>query len=280
MSSNTLSRRASSILVIVFLIACSVLVLLPLYWALVTSFKVEQAIYQIPPQMFPNPFFLGNYGTRFFLVRFTRYLYNSFVVAVGTILLAEFVAFLAAYSASRFDFKGKNFILFILWTTIMIPGISVIVPIYMLSVRFGLYDTYWILILVFSAWLVPTMTWLFRGYINNIPPELEECAIIDGASVWKAMFVIVLPLARPGLAAAAVLALLQVWNDFVRSYALTISDSTRTVQAGLYHMMTDWGVEWGPMMAATVAALIPIVLAFVVLQRQFIQGLTSGSVKG
>jgi len=161
----------------------------------------------------------------------------------------------------------------------MIPVISVIVPLYLIAMRVGLYDTYLVLILVYAAWLTPTMTWLFRGFIGSIPPELEESAIIDGCSRWQAIYYIVLPLSRPGLAAAAVLGFIIVWNDFIRSYALTISDTRRTVQPGLYQMITDWGVEWGPMMAAAVTALIPIIVIYIILQRGFIMGLTAGSMK-
>lgn len=105
-------------------------------------------------------------------------------------------------------------------------------------------------------------------------------AIIDGCSRLQVIYYIILPLVKPGIAAGAVLGFLYIWNDFMRAYALTLSDSTRTVQTGLYFSMTQWGIEWGPMMASVVAALIPIILIFVLLQRYFLQGLASGAVKG
>ena len=280
MQVKTSKQKVLTVLVYVLLIFCSLYVLVPMLWALSTALKDPVAVYSSPPQLIPRPVYFENFVTKFFLSKFLRYIFNSFFIAVGTIFLSEFVAFLAAYSASRYDFKGKDLILFLLWVTIMIPGISVIVPIYMIATRVGLFDTFGLLVLVYSAWLVPTMTWLFKGFIDNIPTELEESAIIDGCPLPKTMYHIILPLAKPGLAAAAVLGFIIVWNDFLRSYTLTISDGTRTVQAGLYQMITDWGVEWGPMMAATVAALVPIIVIFIILQKSFIQGLTAGSMKG
>jgi ABC-type glycerol-3-phosphate transport system permease component len=276
---RTRREKAISVIVYILLVCFSLYVLVPLFWAVSTSLKDPVAIYSTPPKLIPNPAYFENYVTKFFLSKFLRYLFNSLLVAMGTILLSEFVAFLAAYAASRYSFKGKEVILFMLWATIMIPGISVIVPLYLIAMKLKLYDTFTILILVYSAWLIPTMTWLFKGFIDNIPSELEESAIIDGCPLWKAIYHIILPLARPGLAAAAVLGFVIVWNDFLRSYSLTISDSHRTVQAGLYQMITDWGVEWGPMMAATVTALVPIIVIFIILQKSFIQGLTAGSMK-
>ncbi len=280
MQAKTRKQKIISVFIYIFLIAFSLYVLVPLFWAVSTSLKDPVAVYSSPPKLIPNPIYLENYYTKFFISKFLGYLFNSFIVAIGTILLSEFVAFLAAYAASRYDFKGKEVILFLLWTTIMIPGISVIVPLYLIAMKLGIYDTFYLLILVYSAWLAPTMTWLFRGFINSIPVELEESAVIDGCPLWKTMYHIVLPLSRPGLAAAAVYGFIIVWNDFLRSYSLTISDAHRTIQAGLYQMITDWGIEWGPMMAATVTALIPIIVIFILLQKSFIQGLTAGSVKG
>jgi ABC-type glycerol-3-phosphate transport system permease component len=280
MQVKTRKQKYISVLVYMLLILCCLYVLVPMLWAVSTALKDPVAVYNMPPKLIPNPVYFENFITKFFLSKFLRYIFNSFFIAVGTILLSEFVAFLAAYSASRYDFRGKEVILFLLWATIMIPGISVIVPIYIIATKVGLFDTYGLLVMVYAAWLIPTMTWLFKGFIDNIPSELEESAIIDGCPIWRAMYHIILPLARPGLAAAAVLGFIVVWNDFLRSYTLTISDETRTVQAGLYQMITDWGVEWGPMMAATVAALIPIIIIFIILQKSFIQGLTAGSMKG
>lgn len=273
-------EKTTTIMTYLCLIIFSLYVLGPLVWAVSTSLKDARSIYSYPPKLIPSPLYLKNFYGKIFVFKCTRYLLNSLIVALGAIFLAEIVAFIAAYSVARFDYKGKDLIVFLLWATIMVPGVSIIVPLYMITVRVGLYDTYVALIAVYAAWLTPTMIWLFRGFIANIPPELEESAILDGCSRWQAILYVVVPLSRPALAASAVLGFLVVWNDFLWAYALTISDTRRTVQAGLYHMMTDMGREWGPMMAATLTALVPIIVIYVILQKSFIQGLMAGSMKG
>jgi ABC-type glycerol-3-phosphate transport system permease component len=261
------------------LVVFTIYALVPLFWALSTAFKDDITINSSPPTIIPIPPYLKNFQTSQFSTTISKYLVNSFVVALGTIILSEVVAFFAAYSAARFSFVGKDLILFVLWATIMIPGISVIIPLYVIATKIGLYDTYLVLILVYAAWLTPTITWLLRGFIASIPPSLEEAAIMDGCSRFKAILYIVLPLTRPGLASAAVLGFLNVWNDFLIARTLTISDERRTLQTGLYHMITDWGIDWGPMMAATITAIVPLVVIYIFLQRSFIQGLTKGGTK-
>jgi ABC-type glycerol-3-phosphate transport system permease component len=269
----------ATIMMYVVLVVFAIYALVPLFWALSTAFKDEVTINSSPPTILPIPLYLKNFQTTQFSTTISKYLINSFIVALGTIFLSEVVAFFAAYSAARFDFKGKDLILFVLWATIMIPGISVIIPLYVIATNIGLYDTYFVLILVYAAWLTPTITWLLRGFIASIPPSMEESAIMDGCSRVMAIWYVVAPLARPGLASAAVLGFLTVWNDFLIAYTLTISDGRRTLQTGLYHMITDWGIEWGPMMAATITAILPIIIIFLFLQRSFIQGLTKGGTK-
>jgi ABC-type glycerol-3-phosphate transport system permease component len=186
----------------------------------------------------------------------------------------------AAYAVSRFRFRWKNALLFIIWSTVMIPGVSIIVPLYLLAVDLKVYDTLFVVVIAYSAWLVPTLIWLLRGFIDTVPYELEESALVDGCSRLKAFYVVVLPLLRPGLAAASVLVFVTIWNDFLLAFSLTLKDENRLLQVGLYSFVTELGIEWGPLMAATIGSTIPVVLAFALLQRQFIQGLTGGAVKG
>lgn len=251
----------------------------PLIWAMSTAFKTPVEISSGPPTLIPNKIVFSNFQSKQFTSAVTTYLMNSFIVALGTITLSTVVSFFAAYAASRFEFRGKDLILFLLWATVMIPGISVVIPLYMISTKLKLFDTYIMLILVYSAWVTPTVTWLLRGFFDSIPRSLEESAILDGCSRIKTFYYIIAPLVKPGLASAAVLGFINVWNEFIIAYTLTISETRRTIQTGLYHMITDWGVEWGPMMAATLTAIAPIVIIFLFLQRSFIQGITKGSTK-
>jgi len=209
-----------------------------------------------------------------------RYFLNSVLVGLATILLTLVVASHGAYAAARYEFPAKNFLLFLVLATVMIPGIAVLVPLYMIMSQVGLHDTYWSLILIYSAWQVPTVLWLMRGFFESIPRDLEEAALIDGCGPAQAFYRVIAPLTRPGLAASAVVVFVYVWNEFIIALTMTASDEMRLVPVGLYYYISAWGVEWGKLMAAVSVALLPAIILFVVLQRNFIQGLTSGATKG
>lgn len=258
----------------------SAFVLVPLLWALSASLKGPSDVLASPPQWIPPAVDFSNYTKGLFAPKFLRYIGNSLLVVAGALVLSVGLAVHAAYAVSRFQFRAKDALLFIIWSTVMIPGISIIVPLYLLVVDLGIYDTLFVVIVVYTAWLVPTLIWLLRGFIDSVPYELEESALVDGCSRLKAFYVIVLPLLRPGLAAASVLVFVTIWNDFLIAFSLTLKDENRLLQVGLYSFITELGIEWGPLMAATIGSTVPVIVAFALLQRSFIQGLTGGAVKG
>ena len=180
----------------------------------------------------------------------------------------------------RHAFTGRSLILNLMWGTVMIPGIAIIVPLYSLSVEAGIYDTLAVLVIVYSAWLVPTLVWLLRGFIANVPNELEEAARVDGCSRLGAFYRITLPLLKPGLLAGGVLVFIHIWNEFLIGYSLVLGDEHRLVQVGVYFFVTENGVAWGPLMAAAMGSVVPVIILYAILQRAFIQGLTGGAVKG
>ena len=259
-------------------LAC-LFVALPVLWALSTSLKLAREIHA-GAHWWPEAPTLANYAASVTSPRFLRYFANTLLVAACTFLVSALLSAHAAYAVTRMRLRGKGVLLFLVWSTIMIPGVSVVVPLYALSVDVGLYDTYAALIIVYAAWLVPTLIWLLRGFVASIPVSLEEAAQIDGATRLQTFYRVVLPLMRPGLGAAAVLTFVTVWNDFLIGFALTLSDEHRLLQVGLQSFVTEGGIDWGPMMAATIGSLIPAAIVFGVLQRAFIQGVTGGAVKG
>jgi ABC-type glycerol-3-phosphate transport system permease component len=206
-------------------------------------------------------------------------LWNSTIVATLTIAATLAVAVHAGYAAARFHFAGKNQLLFLILATAMIPGICILVPVYLLMTQFNLHNTYGSLVIVYTAWQVPTAVWIMRGFFDTISSELEEAALIDGCSRLGAFYRVVLPLSQPGLAAVGILVFVYVWNDFLIAYVLTISDEKRLIQSGLYLYVTAFGVEWSKLMAASVLALLPPAVTFMLLQSRFIQGLTKGAIK-
>jgi ABC-type glycerol-3-phosphate transport system permease component len=254
--------------------------LFPILWAFSTSLKASADIVSYPPNWIPAPVSLEHYAQVLGGSHMPRYFFNSMLVAVATILLTLVVASHGGYAAARFEFPAKNLLLFLILATVMIPGIAVLVPLYMIMSQVGLHDTYWSLILIYSAWQVPTVLWLMRGFFESIPRDLEEAALIDGCGPLQAFYRVITPLTRPGLAASAVVVFVYVWNEFIIALTMTASDEMRLVPVGLYYYVSAWGVEWGKLMAAVSVALLPAVVLFIILQRHFIQGLTSGSTKG
>jgi ABC-type glycerol-3-phosphate transport system permease component len=253
----------------------------PILWAVLTSLKVPAEIAEYPPTLLPRTWTLDNYiGAVFANVHFLGYLWNTTLIVLVVIVLSLMVSAHAAYAVARFSFRGRDVLMLTMFSTIMIPGVAIVIPLYLLSVKVGLYDTIWVLILVYVAWLTPTLVWLLRGFIAGIPVDLEEAARIDGCSRIGAFYRITFPLLRSGLLAGIVLVFTNVWNEFLLGYSLVQSDDVRIIQVGIYSNLTEVGVEWGRLTAAAVAAIVPILVAYAFLQRSFIQGLSAGAVKG
>jgi len=253
--------------------------ILPILWGVSTAFKESGTAESFPPQWVPRPITLENFRQVLLGSNMTRYLWNSTVVALATILATLGVAVHAGYAAARFAFAGKNPLLFLILATAMIPGICILVPVYLLVTAVNLHNTYMALIVVYTAWQVPTAVWIMRGFFETIQPDLEEAALIDGCSRLGAFYRIILPLTQPGMAAVGILVFVYVWNDFLIAYVLTISDEMRLIQSGLYLYVTAFGVEWSKLMAAAILALLPPAVTFVLLQSRFIQGLTKGAIR-
>jgi len=262
-----------------FLLLSIAFALLPLLWALSTALKPASVAESYPPAWWPSPFTFSNFVDVLFGSNLARYLMNSALTATLSIALTLFVAVHAGYAAARFQFAGRKQLLFLILCTSMIPGIAILVPVYLLVTSLGLHNTFVAMVMVYAAWQAPTATWIMRGFFQTIPRELEESAYMDGCSRLMAFYRIVLPLTQPGLAAVGILTFVYVWNDFLIAYALTITDDMRLVQSGLYLYVTAFGIEWSKLMAAAILAVIPPMLTFVLLQSRFIQGLTKGAIK-
>ncbi len=257
---------------------CAVL-FLPIAWVVVTSLKPEGQIYLFPPRWLPSPPTPDHY-VQVWQSSMPRYFFNSLLVATLTIVLTLAVAMLAGYAVSRFRFRGKNLFLFLLMVSHMMPGVANLVPIYLLASRLGLLDTYLVLILVYSMWQTPLVVWLIQGFLESVPLSLDHAAMVDGYSRLGALFRVVLPLSRPGLAASAIIVFVYAWNEFIIALTLTSTDDMRLVQVGLRYYISQFGIQWGELTAAVVLSIVPVIVVFLLLQRWFIYGMTSGALKG
>jgi multiple sugar transport system permease protein len=269
----------------------------PVFWSYLSSFKPPEEIFVLPPKLFFTPT-LHNYevvlglklGTEMEGVtevqggtgvgsQFPRYLLNSLIVSGGTTILALTIGCMAAYSLARFRFTGKRYILLGIIFVRMIPGVVLIVPFYVIWRSLGLIDTHLGLIIAYLSFGLPFVIWMMRGFFVDIPVELEEAAMIDGASRLMALYKIVLPLAAPGMAATAIFALLLSWNEFLFAVLLT-SEHSKTLSPSILNYVTDKAILWGRLYAAGSMIMLPVLIFSLVVQKHIARGLTGGAVKG
>ncbi|BDI22096.1 carbohydrate ABC transporter permease [Herbiconiux sp. L3-i23] len=261
------------------LVAASLFAIIPLLWGLSTSFKSESATLS-DSGWIPAQFTFENYRLVLFESKIPVYLGNTLLVAGLTVVATIIVAIFGAYAAARFRFRGKTASMFLILMTSMIPGIAILVPLYFIAVNLGLYDSYAIMVIVYTAWQIPTVIWMLKGFFESIPDSIEEAGRVDGASHWRVMTKLIFPLAVPGVAAAAVISFIYVWNDFLIASTLISTDERRLVAVGLYNYLSQYGVVWGQLTAAVVVTVIPIILVFVLMERRIVAGLSAGATKG
>ena len=253
-------------------------VLFPVYWMIVTALLPTSAILVRDPALVPAWASLTGAAFRFVLVGhpFLRWFANSALVAAGTVVLSLTVAVPAAYSLSRTRSAVQSGLGLGLLVSKMLPGSLVAIPFFVMASRAGLVDSRWALILANTSVGVPFATWMMRGFFDGIPREIEAAARIDGCTRWGAFRLVVLPLARPGLAACAAYLFIVAWADFVFVRTLVNTPDRWTISAGLMSFFGEYNVNWPALMAAGVVSLLPVWLLFVVLEPLLVGGMTAG----
>ncbi len=270
-------NKAFSFLIIAL---TSVVVLFPIYWLVVTSLKTESEIYRIPPSVFPIKLTLENYDYALHQTKIPIYFLNSIIYAGGTLLVVIVCASLAAYSMSRFKFKGKAPYLMVVLLTQLMPLTTLIVPLYIIFGQFGWMNNRLAIIAVYSAIQIPIALWLLLGYFNSIPREIDEAATIDGCSKFQILMKMIMPLSKPGIMAVSISVLISIWQEFMLAMNFTSVDTLRPLMAGVSASITKAGIKWGQINATGLIALIPILIIYLFSQKNLIQGLTGGAVKG
>lgn len=260
--------------------AWSVFALVPFVWMLSTSLKPPDQIFTYPPRWLPDPLTLEHYRHVLERTPFPRFFLNSVVVAVAVTAGQLISSILAAYAFARLAFPGRDALFVLFLGTLMIPDLVTYVPLFMVVRYMDLVDSYAGLIL--PSLVTPFGIFLLRQAFMAAPKDLEDAARIDGCGPWRTLWSVFLPLARPAVATAALFAFLQSWNAYFWPLIVTQSTSMRTAPIGLRYFVRDpeLGTNWGALMAASTLVLIPIVALFLATQRQFIQGLMAGSLKG
>jgi multiple sugar transport system permease protein len=257
-----------------------VVCLFPFVWMGLSSIKVIGELYTVPPRWWPDAPTLGNYWKVLFESNIPRYFVNSIVISFGATGLALLLAIFASYGFARFDFRGKPFWQAFVLIGQLLPTAAIIVPLFITLRVLGLVNTYWGLILVYMIITLPLSVWMLTSYFRAIPVELEEAAIIDGASRLGVLFRVTLPLSIPGIVAVVVYAFVTTWNEFIFALCFATDSSVKTLPIGIAEFSTEFNTDWGAVMAASVVMTIPIALLFFTMQRLFVSGLMSGAVKG
>lgn len=252
----------------------------PVLWAITTALKTDGEVNSFPPTMLPTKINWGNFYAVIFQSDYVRYLLNSVIITVLCILIATIVAAHSAYALTNFRIKHKKKMMFVILMTSMVPPVAMLVPLYMLSVKVGLYDTRFLLILIYTAWRVPVLAWILQGFFAKLPKEIVEAGILDGCSQPMIFYRLILPISKPGIVSSALLSAVYVWNDFLVSSTFTTKNELRMLSVGLYNYISQYGIQWGKLMAAVTISIIPIVVLFILLQRHFVEGMAAGAVKG
>ena len=265
---------------------------LPALWIILTSVRARIEIDALPPVWIPRSLTLDSYKILFGMptpegafglggsIPVLQYGQNSIVIALVATAFSVTVGTLAGYAFSRFSFRGKNALFLGFMLGRAIPGIALSLPLFVLFARAGLSDTIQGMIFIYTALNIPFTAWLMDGFFRAIPEELDDAARIDGCSYWGAFWRVALPLALPGAAAAAIFAFLTCWNEFALASVITRTPKSRTFPPALFEFTGQFVSDWRGMTAMAVLMLIPAVIFVAIIQRQLMEGLTSGATKG
>lgn len=275
--SNFAGRPVKYILIIFSVLS----VLFPLYWLLTSAFKQSQDYLAYPPVIFPTRFTLDSFKEVFSKDKISIYLLNTMIVAVVTTFVSTLIGSMAAYTIAhgRISKKAKSF--FGVWFLIqkMYPAIATAIPVYLVMRNIHLIDTRMALIIMNTSFNVPLVIWLMIGFFEQLPYELEESAMLDGCTYTQRFFKVALPITKPGLIASAILTFIGTWNEFLFAVILSIKTS-KTLPVVIAGFITDRGLAWGPMAATAFITLLPVVILVWILQKDFVNGLAAGAVKG
>lgn len=265
---------------------------LPALWIILTSFRANVEINSRPPIWIPRDLTLDSYKIllgwptpegAFGMggnIPFGQYARNSLVISLVSTLIALALGTLAGYTFSRFRFKAKNGIFLWMMLARAVPGIALSLPLFILFVKLGLSDTILGMVIIYAALNIPFTAWLMDGFFRAIPEELDDAARIDGCSHWGAFLRVDLPLALPGAAASGIFAFLTSWNEFALASVITRTPASRTFPPGLFEFTGQFVSDWRGMCAMSVMMLIPAIIFVALVQRQLMEGLTSGAMKG
>lgn len=264
-------------------IAWSVVLLIafPLLWMMLTSIKPQSELFSIPPAILPEQITFEHYRRLLTETPFLTYMQNSIWLAAGTTLLVIVVGTLGAYSLVRFSYPGREGLANLVLFTYLLPSVVLIIPLYFLMLEAGLGNTLTSLVIAYTSFALPYALWLLRSFMAAIPVDLEDAAMVDGASRMRAFVDVILPQAVPGIISTALFTAILAWNEYLYAMVLVNSDEVRPLTTGVMSMLvTSFNIEWSLLMAASVMMSVPLIVVFVFLQKYLTRGFGAGAVKG
>ena len=251
----------------------------PVLWMLSNSFKPNTEIFAYPPTLLPEMFSFDAYATILSDPTKVRFFINSYVVSAAVVVFTLFAGIMAGSALSRFDFPFKKTLNSIIISVQAVPPITLLIPYFGLVVALRLYDTYWALILTYIVMTIPYAILMMTGYFNTIPKELDEAIKIDGGGTFRTLWQVLVPVATPGIVSVGTYTFMVAWNEYLFALALTKNGDMRTVPVGIQLLMGEHSFKWSEMMAMSVLGCLPVLIVFMIFQRQFVGGMTDGAVK-
>lgn len=262
----------------VILLFVTVVIFYPIFLMILSSFKSKMELF-VSPLSWPTTFNFDNYITVWEKVNFSGYFWNSLVVSFFSVGLVLFVSSLAGFYLARYNFRWNPFILFFFMIGLMLPMKLAIIPLFLLMMNLGLLDSLLSLIAVYVAGGIPFAVFLFYGFFNTLPKDLEQSARLDGCNDFQVYYKIVLPLMKPSIAIVGIINLVNVWNDFFYPLIFIRSVEYRTIPLGMLTLFGEYDTEWNLLFAGLTISSLPLLIAFIFASRTFIDGLTTGAVK-
>jgi N,N'-diacetylchitobiose transport system permease protein len=257
-----------------------VVMVFPVYWMVATAFKPGQQILSYTPQWIPSPPTLSNFRDAINQPFFWDAVKNSLIIVTAVVALSVVLAFLASLALAKFHFYGRKAFIVLILGVQMVPLAALIIPLYILMSRLGQVDKLTGVIAMYLTFVLPFTVWTMRGFLLGIPKELEEAAMVDGATRFGAFVRVLLPLVGPGLVATSIFAFIQAWNEFIIAYVFLHTPQKQTLMVWLASFTTLRGTDWGPLMAGATLCALPVVVFFLLVQRRIAFGLTAGAVRG
>jgi multiple sugar transport system permease protein len=258
----------------------AVVMILPFAYMVATSFKQNALVLQLPPQFIPDHPTTTNYREAWSSNQFGRYFVNSLMVAAATTVLAVLLSSMMAFAFARFQFPGRRLLFGLLLVGLMVPTMMLLIPQFLLARDLGALDSLWGLVFFYTAMNLALNTFLLRSFFQDIPRELEEAMVVDGAGPFARYRQLIIPLSRPALATVAIFTFLASWDEFVWALTVINDPSRRTLPIAIALFQGQHSTSWGLVFAASLIAILPVLAIFITFQRQFVSGIASGALKG